>query len=206
MLVTPCGLPQFMFFAFNPVMLLVDTNPLRVVQIMITFLAGLFGVAAALRGKLFRKMNPLIRLLLAVRPAAIYVSIYILPHTARNCKGLFAKIIKRARKGTRSRTVPRPFPIWRGFYASAFLAPKYSNPHAVTITASPTRSVRVSGNIMHSPPAASSSRIMAFVNCVFENNGNAGFMESEWETEGSYALQARRRCFLYPERNSPRTP
>ena len=52
-------------FAFNPVMLLVDTNPLRVVQIMITFLAGLFGVAAALRGKLFRKMNPLIRLLLA---------------------------------------------------------------------------------------------------------------------------------------------
>ena len=31
--------------------------------------------------------------------------------------------------------------------------------------------------------------ILAFVNCVFENNGNAGFMESEWETEGSYALQ-----------------
>ena len=30
---------------------------------------------------------------------------------------------------------------------------------------------------------------LAFVNCVFENNGNAGFMESEWETEGSYALQ-----------------
>ena len=31
--------------------------------------------------------------------------------------------------------------------------------------------------------------ILAFVNCIFENNGNAGFMESEWETEGSYALQ-----------------
>lgn len=52
-------------FAFNPAMLLVDTNPLQVVQIVITSLAGLFGVAAALNGTLFRKMNPLFRLLLA---------------------------------------------------------------------------------------------------------------------------------------------
>ena len=52
-------------FAFNPAMLLVDTNPLQVVQIVITSLAGLFGVAAALNGTLFRRMNPLIRLLLA---------------------------------------------------------------------------------------------------------------------------------------------
>ena len=52
-------------FAFNPAMLLVDTNPLQVVQIVITSMAGLFGVAAALNGTLFRRMNPLIRLLLA---------------------------------------------------------------------------------------------------------------------------------------------
>lgn len=52
-------------FAFNPAMLLVDTNPLQVIQIVITSLVGLFGVAAALNGTLFRKMNPLFRLLLA---------------------------------------------------------------------------------------------------------------------------------------------
>ena len=33
---------------FNPAMLLVDTNALQVIQIVITSLAGLFGVAAAL--------------------------------------------------------------------------------------------------------------------------------------------------------------
>jgi len=53
-------------FAFNPAMLLVDTNPLQVVQIVITSLVGLFGVAAALNGTLFRKMNPLFRVLIAV--------------------------------------------------------------------------------------------------------------------------------------------
>lgn len=52
-------------FAFNPAMLLVDTNILQVGQIVVTSLAGLFGVAAALNGTLFRKMNPLFRLLLA---------------------------------------------------------------------------------------------------------------------------------------------
>ena len=53
-------------FAFNPAMLLVDTNALQVVQIVITSLVGLFGVAAALNGTLVRKMNPVFRLLLAV--------------------------------------------------------------------------------------------------------------------------------------------
>ncbi|MDE7054342.1 MAG: TRAP transporter fused permease subunit [Oscillospiraceae bacterium] len=52
-------------FAFNPDMLLVDTNPLQVVQIVITSLVGLFGVAAALNGTLFRKMNPLLRIVIA---------------------------------------------------------------------------------------------------------------------------------------------
>ena len=51
-------------FAFNPAMLLVDTNAFQVIQIVITSLVGLFGVAAALNGTLFRKMNPLFRLLL----------------------------------------------------------------------------------------------------------------------------------------------
>ena len=52
-------------FAFNPAMLLVDTNALQVIQIVITSLAGLFGVAAALNGTLFRKMHPVLRLALA---------------------------------------------------------------------------------------------------------------------------------------------
>ena len=52
-------------FAFNPAMLLVDTNALEVIQIVITSLAGLFGVAAALNGTLFRKMHPVLRLALA---------------------------------------------------------------------------------------------------------------------------------------------
>ena len=52
-------------FAFNPAMLLVDTNAIQVGQIVVTSLVGLFGVAAALNGTLFRKMNPVFRLLLA---------------------------------------------------------------------------------------------------------------------------------------------
>ena len=52
-------------FAFNPAMLLVDTNAFQVIQIVITSLVGLFGVAAALNGTLFRKMNPFFRILMA---------------------------------------------------------------------------------------------------------------------------------------------
>ena len=52
-------------FAFNPAMLLVDTNILQVGQIVATSLVGLFGVAAALNGTLFKKMSPVPRLLLA---------------------------------------------------------------------------------------------------------------------------------------------
>lgn len=51
-------------FAFNPAMLLVDTGPLDVVVIVVSSLIGLFGVAAALNGTLFRRINPLFRLLL----------------------------------------------------------------------------------------------------------------------------------------------
>ena len=52
-------------FAMNPAMLLVNvSSPLQVVQIVISARIGLFGVAAALNGFLYRKINPLFRLLL----------------------------------------------------------------------------------------------------------------------------------------------
>ena len=52
-------------FAMNPAILLVNvTNPLQVVQIVISALIGLFGVAAALNGFLYQKINPLFRVLL----------------------------------------------------------------------------------------------------------------------------------------------
>ncbi len=52
-------------FAMNPAMLLVNvTSPFQVVQIVISALIGLFGVAAALNGFLYCKINPLFRLLL----------------------------------------------------------------------------------------------------------------------------------------------
>ena len=53
-------------FALNPAMLLVNATPLEVVQIVISALIGLFGVAAALNGFLYRPINPLLRLLLIV--------------------------------------------------------------------------------------------------------------------------------------------
>ena len=53
-------------FAMNPAMLLVNVESVfQVVQIIISYLIGLFGVAAALNGFLYRRINPLFRLLLA---------------------------------------------------------------------------------------------------------------------------------------------
>ena len=49
-------------FAMNPAMLLIDTTPIQVVLVVITSLIGIFGVAAALNGHLFRKMNPIARI------------------------------------------------------------------------------------------------------------------------------------------------
>ena len=52
--------------AFNPVMVLVgDFLPLDVIVIVATSLIGLFGIAVALNGNLFCKVNPLFRLLIA---------------------------------------------------------------------------------------------------------------------------------------------
>ena len=54
-------------FAMNPAMLLVNVESVfQVVQIVISSLIGLFGVATALNGFLYRKINPLFRLLLVV--------------------------------------------------------------------------------------------------------------------------------------------
>jgi TRAP transporter 4TM/12TM fusion protein len=53
-------------FALNPAMLLINTTPFEVVQIVLSSLLGLFGVATALNGFLYRPVNPLLRLLLAV--------------------------------------------------------------------------------------------------------------------------------------------
>ena len=60
-------------FAFSPVMLFefkAGTSTamivLQVIQICVTSLLGIFGVAAALNGFLFRQMNPLFRVLMAL--------------------------------------------------------------------------------------------------------------------------------------------
>lgn len=52
-------------FAVNPQMLFINVQgPLQVVQIVVSSLIGLFGVAAALNGYLYRKINPLLRVVL----------------------------------------------------------------------------------------------------------------------------------------------
>ena len=54
-------------FAFSPQMLFVDvTGAFQVVQICISALLGIFGVAAALNGFLYRPISPLLRLVLVV--------------------------------------------------------------------------------------------------------------------------------------------
>ncbi len=53
-------------FAMNPAMLLIDTNVLEIVQIIVTSIFGIFGVAAAMNGFIFRKANWLVRALMCV--------------------------------------------------------------------------------------------------------------------------------------------
>lgn len=54
-------------FALNPVMLFIDvTGPMQVASIIITSLVGIFGVASALEGYIFVKMNPVQRVMAAV--------------------------------------------------------------------------------------------------------------------------------------------
>ena len=53
-------------FGLNPAMLFIDTTPLMIVQICISSLVGMFGIAAALNGYLFRHMGWPARLLILV--------------------------------------------------------------------------------------------------------------------------------------------
>ena len=53
-------------FCMNPAMLLIDVTVWSMIQIIITSLVGLFGVAAALEGYLLLPMNPLFRIACAV--------------------------------------------------------------------------------------------------------------------------------------------
>ncbi len=53
-------------FCFSPSMLLIETNAVEVIQIAITSLVGIFGVAAALEGFLFTHMSWVSRILLCV--------------------------------------------------------------------------------------------------------------------------------------------
>ncbi|MBR0352506.1 MAG: TRAP transporter permease [Oscillospiraceae bacterium] len=50
-------------FAMNPAVLFIDTTALQVIQIVVTSLLGIFGVAAAMNGFLFRKMHWIIRVI-----------------------------------------------------------------------------------------------------------------------------------------------
>ena len=53
-------------FCLNPAMLFVETTALEVVTIIITSLMGIFGVAAAMNGYLFKKQSWLVRIMLCV--------------------------------------------------------------------------------------------------------------------------------------------
>lgn len=50
--------------AFNPAMVFIDTTAFQVVQICVTSLLGIFGIAAALNGFLYSRLNPVFRVLL----------------------------------------------------------------------------------------------------------------------------------------------
>ena len=51
-------------FCMNPSMLLIDVTFVSMIQIIITSFVGIFGVAAALNGFLFKRMNAVVRLLI----------------------------------------------------------------------------------------------------------------------------------------------
>ena len=52
--------------AFNPAMVFIDTNAVQVIQICITSLLGIFGIAASLNGYLYGKLNPIFRAVMII--------------------------------------------------------------------------------------------------------------------------------------------
>ncbi|MDY3281042.1 TRAP transporter permease [Dysosmobacter sp.] len=75
-------------FAMNPAMLFVDTNAIQVIQICITSVMGIFGVAAALNGYLYKHINPLFRLLIAAGGLAMMI-----PGTLTDVVGLALVVV-----------------------------------------------------------------------------------------------------------------
>lgn len=81
----------------NPAMVFIDTNAFQVVQICITSLLGIFGIAASLNGFLYAKINPVFRVILIVgglwmmAPGAQYLRYSILDR--RELKGKTGKIL-----------------------------------------------------------------------------------------------------------------
>lgn len=75
-------------FALNPAMLFVNvTSVFEVIQIIITSLVGIFGIAAALNGFLARSLNPLVRMILAVAGLCMVV-----PGTISDLLGLVTMV------------------------------------------------------------------------------------------------------------------
>lgn len=76
-------------FALSPQMLFINvSSPLSVVQICITSLIGIFGVAAALNGYLMKPIHPLLRILLAIGGLAL-----IFPGTITDIAGLILIVL-----------------------------------------------------------------------------------------------------------------
>ena len=75
-------------FAMNPAMLFINTNAIQVVQIVITSLIGLFGIAAALNGFLYRKINPVFRILMVVGGLSMMI-----PGTLTDVVGLLVVLV-----------------------------------------------------------------------------------------------------------------
>ncbi|MCR5747928.1 MAG: TRAP transporter permease [Lachnospiraceae bacterium] len=53
-------------FCFDPSLLIIDTTPVKVIQIVITSLIGIFGISAGLEGYFKCSMKPVIRIILVV--------------------------------------------------------------------------------------------------------------------------------------------
>ena len=53
-------------FCMNPAMLLIDVTAFKVIQIIVTSLIGIFGVAAAMNGYLFQKLSWPARIVICV--------------------------------------------------------------------------------------------------------------------------------------------
>ena len=76
-------------FAMNPAMLFVNvTSVFEVIQICITALLGIFGIAAALNGYLGRALNPIVRIILAIAGLCMVV-----PGTITDLIGLVALVL-----------------------------------------------------------------------------------------------------------------